>query len=213
MRQRLTKRLVEQAAAPEKGSRYLWDSEVPGFAVRVYTGSGGGVRRIYVVRFNKPNGSSVWITIGHHGTPWRPDASGHPRTLTADLARDEAIVHRGTWQAGEDPRAVRAAGRVTLDVPDVPARPQCPTLTEFQKRYLEEHADVHKAPSSAKEDRGYLTRHILPALGDLRLDDIGPGEVSKLQAALRGKPTTANRCIEVVSTIINKARPMAPGRC
>jgi hypothetical protein len=79
LRQRLTKRVVDAAVAPLKGSQYLWDSEVPGFALRVYTGADGVLRRIYCVRFSS-RGRDCWITIGHHGTPWRPDARGNPRT-------------------------------------------------------------------------------------------------------------------------------------
>lgn len=203
MRQRLGKRVVDAAVAPPRGTRYLWDSEVPGFALRVYKGKDGALRRVYIVRFTMPNGSSRWITIGRHGGPGRPDARGNPRTLTAELAREEALRFRGMWQAGENPRAQRAAGRVAGD-PD--PRTPCPTLEDFAKTYLDLHSDVHKAARSAEEDRGYLTRHILPALGKRRLDDIGPGEVSQLQAKLRGKPTTANRCLEVISTMVNKAR-------
>lgn len=202
MRQRLSKRVVDSAAAPSRGTRYLWDSEVPGFALRVYGGKDGVLRRIYCVRFSA-KGRDCWITIGHHGSPGRPDARGNPRTLTAELAREEALRFRGIWQAGGNPREAREAGRFAGE-PE--PRPPCPTLEEFSERYLELHSDVHKAPRSAEEDRGYLSRHILPALGKRRLDDIGPGEVAQLQAALRGKPTTANRCVEVISTMVNKAR-------
>jgi integrase len=202
MRQRLTKRVVDGAVAPAKGSQYLWDAEVPGFALRLYRGADGVLRRIYCVRFSS-KGRDCWITIGHHGSPGRPDARGNPRTLTAELAREEALRFRGIWQAGGNPRAMRDAGRFAGQAPP---RPQCPTLEEFSKTYLELHSDVHKAARSAAEDRGYLDRHILPALGKRRLDDVGPGEVAQLQAALRGKPTTANRCVEVISTMINKAK-------
>lgn len=203
-RERLTKTVVEEAAAPEKGTRFLWDAEVRGFAVRLYRGNDGVVRRIYVARFSKPGGGSSWITIGRHGAPWRPDARGKPRTLTADLAREEALRLRGTWLAGEDPRAVRAARRVALAKPK---RPDVPTLGEFKKRYLAEHSEPYKAASSAREDKGYLERHIIPALGAAtRLDDIGPGEVTAMHSALRTKPTTANRCVEVIRTMINKAK-------
>jgi len=181
LRQRLTKRVVDAAVAPLKGSQYLWDSEVPGFALRVYTGADGVLRRIYCVRFSS-RGRDCWITIGHHGTPWRPDARGNPRTLTAELAREEALRFRGVWQSGGNPRALREAGRFAGEAPP---RPACPTLEEFSKRYLAEHSDVHKAWRSAKEDRGYLDRHILPALGKRRLDDIGPGDLATFQAKLR----------------------------
>ena len=202
-RERLTKRAVEALAPPPKGAVFLWDTEVPGFAVRVHRAANGATWRAYVLRF-KSQGKDRWITIGKHGTPWRPaPRTAAPRTLTAELAREEALRCRGVWQSGGDPRALRALARAAEE----PAmRPPCPTLEEFSKRYLNQHSDVHKAYRSAKEDRGYLKRHVLPWRGPSRLDDIGPGDVAELQATLKERPITANRCVALVSHMFTMAR-------
>jgi len=79
---------------------------VPGFALRVYTGCG----RRHAASPLHPlleQGRDSWITTGHHGTAWRPDARGNPRTLTAERAREEALRFRGVWQSGGNPRAAR----------------------------------------------------------------------------------------------------------
>jgi integrase len=194
---------VEAFRPPQDGTAFLWDTEVPGFALRVHRTARGEVWRAYVVRF-QVNGKDRWITIGKHGAPWRPDTkTGAPRTLTAELAREEALRCRGTWQAGGDPRVVRGQGRAAGEAP---ARAACPTLEDFSKRYLDQHSDLHKAYRSAKEDRGLLKRHILPWRGKARLDDVGPGDVAELQASLRETPVTANRAVALVSHMFTMAR-------
>jgi integrase len=199
---RLTKRLVEGAQPPARGRRYLFDAEVPGFAAIVRQGA-TRTFRTYALRFTAL-GRRRWLTIGEHGGPWKPDPrTGHPRTLTTELAREEALRLRGVWQAGGDPRSLRTEGRAALDAP---ARPACPTLEDFAKDYMEKHADVHKVARSAREDRGNLERHLLPWRGKARLDDIGPGDVAELQARLKGKPITANRCVALISHMFTMAR-------
>lgn len=199
---RLTKRLVEAAQPPARGRRYLIDAEVPGFTAIVRRGA-KRVFRTYAIRFGAA-GRQRWITIGEHGGPWKPDPkTGNPRTLTTELAREEALRFRGIWQAGGDPRVVRAAGRAEGERPP---RPPCPTLEDFARDYLEKHSDVHKALRTAKEDRGYLDRHLLTWRGKARLDDIGPGDIAELQASLKGIPVTANRCVSLISHIFTMAR-------
>lgn len=202
MRDRITKKAAETQACPEKGSAFLWDSEVPGFAVRVHGGK-GRVWRAYVVRFPVA-GKDRWITIGEHGCPWKPDPrTGRPRILTAELAREEALRIRGIWQSGGDPRTLRAKDRLGVVVP---ARLPCPTVEEFSVRYLDKHSDLHKAYASAKKDRELLKGRILPMLGPMRMDDVGPGQVTDLQAKLRKTPVTANRCLSLLSHMFTLAR-------
>lgn len=213
VRERITKGVVERLAAPESGSAFVWDSEVPGFAVRVHRTAEGRVWRAYVFRWwvpdpkKKKGGSDRWITIGEHGAPWKPDPkTDRPRALTAELAREEALRFRGMWRAGGDPRAARTKDRVGVVAP---VRPDCPTLEAFGLRYLDKHSELHKAYRTAKEERGNFTRHLVPWRGAVRLDDITSADVADLQAGLRLTPVTANRCLSLLSHMFTMARKWA----
>lgn len=229
-RQRLTKASVE-AVPPRQGtSVYVGDSEVPGFCVRVYAWR-GRVRRVYVYRYT-PRGAgrgarTRYVTIGEHGAAWssqRPGAPARGGTLTADLARAEALWLRGIRNAGGDPAAAYTAAAAPP-----PAPRGVPTFREFsgydgaregELTYLSHHADLHKSYRSAKEDRGLLERYLLrQAWADLPLDELGPEHVSALMARLAGTPTAANRCRSLVSHMITMARtwrvlpPTFPNPC
>lgn len=202
-RHRLTKAIVEAILPPESGSVVVGDSDIPGFAVRV-SRSPAGVRRSYLYRYRERGGGRnaphLHVTIGEHGGAWSDPLTGKAGRLTVEVARQEAFRLRGIRNAAGDPRAAyRPAPR--------PPKPEsvAPTFAEFAKRYLAKHANVHKATSTALSDRARLDLHILPHLGALRLDEIGPEHVADLQAALRRRPVLANRCLALVSHIFTKA--------
>ncbi len=82
---RLTKRSVEALVAEGRDSVF-WDSDLPGFGVRVYrTG-----RRVYCVQTRGPAGPKR-VTLGRHGE------------ITADAARREAAAVIDRIKRGEDP--------------------------------------------------------------------------------------------------------------
>lgn len=192
---RLTKRVVEALVPPEKGSAFLWDADLSGFGVRVWRAA-RGPRRAYVLKYGTGRRhSSRWLTIGHHLSPYRPDpTTGMGRVLTPDLAREEAIRLLGAKYEGRDPADAREVAATI------------PTLAEFAPRYLADHAGPKKALRSAAEDRGYLNRWILPKLGGYQLQRIGPGHVTRFHVSLQGKPTTANRCLALLSSMFSLAR-------
>lgn len=192
---KLTKRVVEAASPPERGSAFLWDADLAGFGLRVWKAA-KGARRAYVLKYGTGRRhSSRWLTIGHHLAPYRPDpTTGLGRVLTPELAREEAIRLLGAKYEGRDPADARSVAATI------------PTLSEFAPRYLEEHAGPKKAARSAAEDRGYLKRYILPKLGRYQLQRVGPGHVTRFHVSLQDKPTTANRCLALLSHMFSVAR-------
>jgi integrase len=60
----------------------------------------------------------------------------------------------------------------------------------------------HKS-GHAKEVYGLYHRHIQSLLGGRPAVQVTPGEVRRLHAGLSAKPTTANRCLEVISRMYN----------
>lgn len=194
MEARLTRKMIETAKAPDAGSLWLRDTERRGLSVRVWRAR-GEIRRAYVISWPDGSGGTKTATVGHHGEPWKPDPNtGEARVLTLDLARIEAARLLGARHDGKDPAMARSAlvGR--------------PTLRQFAEKYRQEWATVEKAPRTVVEEDGNLARHLLPLMGDERLEAIGPAHVSRLKSELRAHPVTANRCRSLLSSMLNVAK-------
>lgn len=94
---------------------------------------------------------------------------------------------------GTDPAAERAQVRAI------------PTFREFAERYLAEHSALKKMPRSFREDQRKIALYILPKLGNFRLSEISTADVQRLHHQLRHIPTTANRVLAIVMTMMNFA--------
>ena len=93
---RLTKRSVEALVA-EGSDSVFWDSDLPGFGVRVYrTG-----RRVYCVQTRGPSGPKR-VTLGRHGD------------ITADAARREAATVIDRIKQGEPPLPAASEAEPTV---------------------------------------------------------------------------------------------------
>ncbi len=155
----------------------VFDTEVRGFMVR----HRGGVPR-YALK-TRVKGRQTILAIGQH-------ARGH---YGPERARKEAVRLLGLIRDGQDPAADRAAER------------SAPTLAAFADRYLAEFAVPRHKPRTVAEERRLLRLHILPALGNARLRDIGKVEVARLHAAMRQAPVAANRTLAELSAILGWA--------
>lgn len=68
---------------------------------------------------------------------------------------------------------------------EVPAKTEAtksPTVKLFAKQFVETYAETNNKPSEVASKRMILDRHLVPALGDLRLDEIGPGQIERYKA-------------------------------
>jgi hypothetical protein len=64
----------------------------------------------------------------------------------------------------------------------------CRTLQEFATRFVEGHAVANRhKPSGIASKETVMRMHLIPALGNRRLDAITNEDVQQLKAALRGK--------------------------
>jgi integrase len=198
-RRRLTKTVIDELRA-EAAEYTTWDTDVPRFGVRVYPNG----RRVYLLRL-RVDGRQRWYTIGAHGDPWTPDT-----------ARDEA--QRVLGQAANVVKLRQTGAAPATLLHPVEAREygrRTPTLGEFAKRYLEEHAIPKKAASSVEADRSLLglrekqarppARSIVAELGDRRMDRITRADITAYQLALKKTPTRANRALALLSTLFNLA--------
>lgn len=175
---RLTKTIVEKLQ-PKGLETIYWDEALPGFGVRVKA-SGS---RSYLVQYrNRDNGRSCRMTIGPHGP-----------LLSFQQARDRARGILADALRGADPAADRTNRR------------RSPYLSELCDAYLRDHAEEKKRPSSARADRSYIGRFILPALGRRKVSEISMNDIQKLHNGLAATPYQANRVLALLSKMFNLA--------
>lgn len=175
MQIKLSKAIVEKTPATS-GDQFLWDTETPGFGVKI-TPKG---KRIYVAQY-RVAGLSRRVTIGRHGI------------LTIDKARDDAKARLAEAELGGDP------GKAKIDLR------HGPTVKELGARYLEEHAGQKKKKSSADDDKGMLDNHIYPAFGSEKAATVTRGQISALHHSLKDKPYAANRVLSLLSKMFSLA--------
>jgi hypothetical protein len=186
MKHKLTKRTVDAA----RGGTFVWDSEVPGFGLKV-TPAG---KKVYVLQYRMGGRGSKTrrFTIGVHG------ADG----MTAEKARDEAIKLRGQIRGSGgtrvDPQAAKGAAEK--------AEAEAQTFAEVAEAYLG-HTDKKLRQSSAREWRRIIERDVLPAWGKKQIKDITRADVRALVEGIaeRGAGIQANRTLSRLKTLFNWA--------
>lgn len=156
MRVKLTKRSVE-AVAPGTKDVLVWDSEVPGFGLKV-TPSG---KRVYFAYYRMPSGQQRRPKIGEHGV------------LTVDQARDIARQWMARAAAGEDVSKEKQASR------------EAGTVADLASRYLTDYAEVYKKARSVETDRSNIENHVLPLIGSIRVKDITRQDIDRMKLAIR----------------------------
>ena len=175
-RRSISRRTVE-ALKVDKDTVF-WDSEQPGFGVRVYpTGA-----KHYIVQ-TRARGSATRLTIGRHGV------------ITPEEARRRAALIIARIKAGEDP----------VPEPLAAKRPAGPTVAELAARYLEEYAEEHCKPNTMRAYRRMAKKHIVPALGKLPVGGVRREHVRDLHYAMRATPVQANRTLDLLSRMFNMA--------
>ena len=89
----------------------------------------------------------------------------------------------------------------------VTKKKEVPTLKEFATRFFNDHptANRHK-PSGIASKETVLRIHLLPLLGDKRLDAINSADVQQLKARMASKaPKTVNNTLTVLNVVLKKA--------
>lgn len=143
----------------------LWDigkGSVSGFGVRRQR-----VHPVFFVKYSD-GGRQRWLTIGKYGAPW-----------TVDLARTEARRVLGLVASGDDPARRRDQAKNALP----PA-----TVSQLCDRYMVA-AEVGailtrfnrpKKASTLEIDKGRISRHIKPLIGDSLVTAVDARAVKKL---------------------------------
>jgi integrase len=153
---KITKRVVDAALVNPTGEKFLWDSEVRGFGLRVKP---SGVKS-YVLKY-RLGPLTKRITIGKHGSPWTPEE-----------ARERALTLLREVKQGRDPATDKAEARRAL------------TVRELADLYLADGPaeKPNKKNSSWGADRSNIERHIKPLLGRKIASALAQADIAKFQA-------------------------------
>jgi integrase len=174
---RISKRSVDALTCkPGKDREFLWDDAIVGFGVGAFPSG----KKVYVAQYRQ-NGHSRRATIGEHGR------------LTPDEARTEAKKLLGAIAQGADPISQRKAARAV------------PLFHDVADEFLRAHVAAKRKPRTLAAYGTLLSKHILLAIGAMRVTDIRRHDISRFHASLSATPGAANRTLTVISSIWNWA--------
>ncbi len=192
-----TKTMIARLPCPPKGKRSTYyDMKVPKLAVRI---TSAGSRTFYVVK--RTGSSMAWLRLGTF-----PD-------MTVENARKAAEAALGQYAQGNDPVEQKRTDKAAM------------TLGEAFERYLLEYAQPRGVKRCA--DMRQMWERCLGELPDLpakkhgrkrakhpagvnwqnrKIESIESSDVRSLHSAIGAThSTTANRVVELLSTICNRA--------
>ena len=134
--------------------------------------------KVYVVQ-TRCAGRSKRVTVGRHGD------------VSPDQARKEAARIIARIKGGETP---------------IPVAPKAaPTMAELAERYQREHVAMRCRPATVAHYRIMLAKHIVPALGELKVAEVERKHILAFQYKLREKPTVADRALDMLIKMFNLA--------
>ena len=187
MAERLTESFVKALKPPPRGERLFWDTELTGFAVRVFapTRAHPEGARTFLLSYWL-NGSERRFRIGS----W-PDWS-------VMAARAEAKEIRQRVDRGEDPAGDRRERR------------EAPTMLDLAERY--KPSTCHAKSEQSRHDDGVMIGHILAHRRRRQVADVHHGDIVALHRRITdsGHPVLANRTVSCASRMFSLAlKPMA----
>jgi hypothetical protein len=167
---KLSKRTVDQAT-PRDADCFIWDEELPGFGLRVFTSG----RRSYVVQY-RAKGRTRRFTIGVHGV-WTPET-----------ARREARVLLGRIAQGDNPAEQRELDHRAITVKELCER----YMADAEAGLILGKKQRPKKASTIYTDEGRIKRHIVPLLGTRRVKDLTSADVTQFMRDIASGKTKAD---------------------
>lgn len=176
--EKLTKRVVD-AAKPKEARYDLWDSELPGFGLRVEKSG----TKTFIIRY-RANG-------GGRTAPRRFMTVGRYPTLCMEDARKRAKELLGAAAKGDDPAGDRSAKRKEL------------TVAQLIDIYADEGTS-HLKPLTRKFTLARLQHHIIPTLGTKKVTEVGPADVERMIRAVTNGKTAKDEKVGPRARVIVK---------
>ena len=170
---KLTKRTVETTKPPLKGDRFVWDGEVRGFGLRVYTSG----RRLFVFQYQMVTGVTRRLALGE----FPAITADHARTLAKAAASQ---VADGLDPQGDDLDALK--GR---------------TMAEVFPDYLAERRGKI-APRTLTEYERVWLKLLAPTFGKKRTAAIEQAAIARWHSERRETPIAANRAVDLLSSFL-----------
>lgn len=191
-RTRLTNSLAE-AARPTPDGAIIWDTDIPGFGLKV---SPSG-RKTYIFKYR--------VAGGRGGQQRKPTIGAHG-PMTCQQARDIARKWHASVRNGGDPSGERKSVRDAI------------TVSDLCDRYLDDHARLKKKPKSIRGDESAIRRLIKPMLGSMKVSAVARTDIERLHRSLRDTPPHANRIVALLSKMFSLAerwgvRPAGSNPC
>lgn len=200
---KLTKRVVDASRAGSK-DYIIWDDELPGFGLRIFTSG----KRSYLIQY-RAHGRTRRYTIGLHGI-WTPET-----------ARQEAKAQLGRIARGDNPSEERLLDHKAITIKQLCAL----YLTDLKAGLILGKGGRPKKPTTIATDTGRIQRHIIPLVGARRVKDLTRPEVNKVmkdimagktrmsektkklrgRAIVRGGVGTATRTVGLLGGILTYA--------
>jgi integrase len=182
-RVKLTKTLVDALDAPEKGQAFVWDTDIPGFGVRI-TSTG---TKSWIVQMRVRGGKERRMTVGLCNK------------VPLDKARTEAKKFLATADLGRDPAQERRDAREVKPDTD-------PLFGDFADRWLDEVVARRNRAGTEKHRRLLVKNHLKPYLGGKRLSEVSRKDIEDMHHAVSQKfPVAANRAVSACSAIMATA--------
>lgn len=169
---KLTKRAIDAAVLPTEGERFIWDSELRGFGLRLYATG----RRTFCFQYRAPETAQT-----------RRIAIGEFPSITVDQARTLARSAAGQLAEGRDPKGT--------DVDALQRR----TLADVFPEYISERRGK-LAPRTVAEYERMWSVTLAPAFGVKRFGALDEGSVARWHASKAATPTLANRAVDLLSS-------------
>lgn len=184
---KITKRTVDAAHHPAAGQSFIWDSDLPGFGLRITP-----TRKTYIVQ-SRVAGKTVRITIGLHGP------------LTPDQARREAVKLLGDMVKGVNRNQAKRE-----------TKRQSVTMAEAFQDYLSSRSlsantvkDYHKAMTKAFADwRELPLATINRAMIERRFDQMSERSEAQANQQFRFLRALLNFAMEKYS--LSDGEPLIP---
>lgn len=167
---KITKRIVD-AAGPREKDYVIWDDELPGFGLRVFTSG----KRSYVIQY-RAAGRSRRYTIGLHGV-WTPET-----------ARQEAKVQFGRVASGDNPAEERQLDHKAITVKELCAL----YITDLGAGLILGKGGRPKRSTTVGTDTGRINRHIIPLIGTRRVKDLTKADINKVLKDIMAGKTRAS---------------------